>query len=88
MLLGINSDEDREELKKTIKKENITWRSWWDDGRRTDGPIQTQWQVKERPMIYLLDAKGIVRHKNVAEEELESAIDHLLKKLADKSSKR
>ncbi len=83
MLLGINSDEDREELKKTIEKENITWRSWWDDGR-INGPIQTHWQVRQRPMIYLLDAKGIVRHKNIAEEELKPALDHLMKELAGK----
>jgi len=85
-LLGVNSDEDRDELKKTIKKENLTWRSWWDAGS-TDGPIQTEWQVDQRPAIYLLDAQGIVRHKNVAEHELESAIDGLLKELAGESSK-
>jgi hypothetical protein len=87
VLLGVNSDEDREALKTTVAKENITWRSWWDDGS-TDGPIQAQWQVKQRPAIYLLDAQGIIRHKNVAEDELEGAIDGLLKELADKSSKR
>ena len=85
MLLGVNSDGDRDELKKTIERENLTWRSWWDNGS-TEGPIQTEWQVDQRPMIYLLDAKGIVRHKSVAEDELKEAIDHLLKELADKSS--
>lgn len=87
MLLGINSDEDRDELKKTIKKENLTWRSWWDAGS-IDGPIQTEWQVEQRPTIYLLDAKGIVRHKNVDEDELKEAIDGLLKELAGTSGKR
>ena len=86
VLLGVNSDKDREELKKTIKKENITWRSWWDDGS-TDGPIQTKWQVAQRPTIHLLDAEGVIRHKNVTEDELESTIDGLLKELADKSRK-
>ena len=86
MLLGVNSDEDRKELKKTIEKENLTWRSWWDQGS-IDGPIQTEWQVEQRPMVYLLDGEGIVRHKNVAEDELESAIDGLLKELAGESSK-
>ena len=86
MLLGVNSDEDREELKKTIKKENITWRSWWDDGS-TDGPIQTTWQVAQRPAIYILDAEGVIRHKNVAEDELENTIDGLLKELVNKSRK-
>ena len=74
MLLGVNSDEDRDELKKTIKKENLTWRSWWDAGS-TDGPIQTEWQVDQRPTIYLLDAQGNIRHKNVAEDELEQPQD-------------
>ncbi len=31
-LLGINSDSDRQELKKVLAKEKITWRSWWDGG--------------------------------------------------------
>jgi hypothetical protein len=87
VLLGVNSDEDRSELKKTIAKENLTWRSWWDDGS-IDGPIQTQWQVAQRPAVYLLDADGVIRHKDVSEDELETAIDGLLKELANKPSSR
>ena len=86
MLLGVNSDEVREDLKKTIEEEGITWRSWWDDGS-TEGPIQSKWQVTQRPTVYLLDAEGVIRHKNVAEDELEQAIDVLLKELANKSNK-
>ena len=77
VLLGINSDRDREQLKKTVRKERITWRSWWDDGR-IDGPIQTKWQVDQRPAVYVLDAKGVIRHKDVTGEELDAAIDGLL----------
>ena len=35
-ILGVNSDKDRDELKKVLEKERITWRSFW-DGR--GGPI-------------------------------------------------
>jgi hypothetical protein len=28
-LLGINSDTDKEKLKKAMEEEHITWRSWW-----------------------------------------------------------
>ena len=28
-LLGINSDSDKDDLKKVMEKEQITWRSWW-----------------------------------------------------------
>jgi len=27
-LLGVNSDEDRQQLKTVINKEKISWRSW------------------------------------------------------------
>jgi len=76
-LLGINSDKDLEALRETVVEERITWRSWWDDGR-TDGPIQTTWQVLQRPTIHLLDAKGIIRYKNIQPEGLDAVIDELL----------
>ena len=76
-LLGINSDDNLETLRKTIIEEEITWRSWWDEGR-TDGPIQTTWQVLQRPTIHLLDAKGVIRYKNIQPEGLDAAIDELI----------
>ena len=30
-IVGINSDP-KERLRKTIEKESMTWRSWWDGG--------------------------------------------------------
>ena len=59
VLLGINSDKDREELKNVLKSERITWRSWFDGGG-THGPIATQWNVQAWPTIYVLDANGEV----------------------------
>jgi hypothetical protein len=61
-ILGINSDTDRDELKKVIAKEEITWRSWWDGGS-TNGPIATTWNVYAWPTLYLIDAKGVIRYK-------------------------
>ena len=83
VLLGVNSDEDREALKKTLVEEQITWRSWWDEGR-IDGPIHTTWQVTERPTIHLLDREGIIRFKNVAPEDIDAAIDELLAEVVGK----
>lgn len=80
MLLGVNSDEDREALKKTLLDENITWRSWWDEGR-IDGPIHTKWQIAQRPSIHILDAKGVIRYKNIQPDEIDKAIDGLLAEL-------
>jgi len=63
VLLGVNSDKDRKELKKVLEKEQITWRSWWDGGG-TKGPIASQWQVQGWPTIYIIDANGIIRAKD------------------------
>ena len=76
-LLGINSDPDRQALKKTLVEEQISWRSWWDEGR-IDGPIHTQWQIRERPSIHILDKKGVIRFKNILPDEVDAAIEQLL----------
>jgi peroxiredoxin len=81
-LLGINSDPSKEALKKVMDKENMTWRSWWDGGN-TEGPIATKWNVVGWPTIYVLDAKGVIRYKNVREKELDKAVDTLLKEIED-----
>ena len=86
VLLGINSDSDREQLKTTLEEERITWRSWWDQGSVT-GPIQTQWNVTVRPTIYVLDGQGVVRFKDVKDQELNEAVDKLLAELAAKADK-
>jgi hypothetical protein len=79
-LLGINSDKDRDDLKKVMEKEQITWRSWWDGGS-TEGPIATQWNIQGWPTIYILDDKGIIRYKNVRGEAMDKAVDQLLKEM-------
>ena len=80
VLLGINSDSDREQLKETLVEEQITWRSWWDSGSVT-GPIQTTWQIPIRPTIYVLDARGVIRFKDVKDKALDDAVEKLLAEL-------
>jgi hypothetical protein len=79
-LLGINSDRDREALKKVMKKQGITWRSFWNGGG-TGGPISSAWNVRAWPTIYVLDHKGVIRYKNVRGERMDEAVDKLLAKM-------
>jgi hypothetical protein len=78
-LLGINSDVDKDELKKAMEKEQITWRSFWNGPDGTSGPISTKWNVRGWPTIYVVDAKGVIRFKNVRGEAMDKAVDQLLK---------
>ena len=81
VLLGVNSDKDREALKKTLVDERLTWRSWWDEGS-IEGPIHTKWQIQLRPAIHILDHNGVIRYKEIEPEEVDGAIDELLAQLA------
>ena len=84
-LIGVNSDRDREELKKVMEKEQITWRSFWNGGS-TDGPISNAWRVRGWPTIYVLDAQGVIRYRNVRDEAMDRTVDELLAEL--KSTKK
>jgi cytochrome oxidase Cu insertion factor (SCO1/SenC/PrrC family) len=77
-LLGVNLDSSRETLKKCEDKNKITWRSFF-DGR--DGPISKEYNIKSLPMIYVLDAKGVIRYKGVRGEAMGRAVDRLLKEV-------
>ena len=79
-LIGVNSDHDREALKEVLKREQITWRSFWNGGMA--GPIPSQYAVDGWPTLFLIDAKGVIRHKwgegAPSTRTLDQAIDKLI----------
>ena len=83
-LIGINSDSDREALKKVLEKEHITWRSWWNGGG-TNGGIAEKWNVHGWPTTYVLDTKGAIRYKNVRDHAMDKAVDALLEEISPKT---
>ena len=88
-LLGVNSDRDLEALKPTLKEEQITWRSFWCGPQGTGGPIPTDWGVRGWPTLYVIDHKGIIRHKwsgSPGDKVLDEAIDKLVAE-AEKAGK-
>ena len=67
-------------MKEVLKKEKITWRSWWDGGD-TNGPIANQFNVQGWPTLYILDHQGVIRHKYLGfpgEERFDGALDKLI----------
>ncbi len=82
VLLSVNTDEGKETLRKSIKSGEITWRCWCDGG--SGGPISTKWGVDAVPTVYLLDAEGVIRFKNVRDEQLDKAAETLLKEMEPK----
>jgi Thioredoxin-like len=81
-IVGINSDQDREQLKETLEKESITWPSFWNGPKGTSGGIAKTWNVHSWPTIYVLDHKGVIRFKNKRGAALDKAVDKLLEEMA------
>jgi hypothetical protein len=82
-LIGVNSDKDKEDIKKKNVEAQITWRSFWNGEKGTGGPISKTWEVQGWPTLYLIDHKGVIRRKflgNPGDADLDRLIDELVEK--------
>ena len=78
VLLGVNADETRGDLRDTVQEKDINWRIWWDG----DGKIQFAYGVEGWPTIYLLDGKGVVREMfdyAPPRDKLDEAVERLVR---------
>lgn len=88
-LVGVNSDSDAAEAKKSKIDRGLSYRSWWDGygQKNTRGPIATAWGVVGWPTIYVLDERGVVRFVNLRQEDLLKGVKQLMNELASKSAR-
>ncbi|MAQ77534.1 MAG: hypothetical protein CMM19_00120, partial [Rhodospirillaceae bacterium] len=85
-LLGVNSDTDRIYARKVELAQKITWRSFWNGGSRF-GDISTQWAVEKWPVLYVIDAQGVVQMRSAGghnKEEIYKLIEKLVSEAEDK----
>lgn len=81
VLLGVNSDRDRDECKDKNATQQISWRSFWNGLEGTGGPISAEWNVSGWPTLFIIDHKGVIRHRflgNPGDEKLDKFIDDLV----------
>jgi hypothetical protein len=65
-------------------KEKLTWRSFADAGELGKGPIAAKWNLAATPTLYVIDPKGVIRHKwvgNAGEKSIDAALDKLIKEV-------
>jgi Thioredoxin-like len=85
-IIGVNSDTDLKELKDTLDKEQITWRSFWNGEKGTGGPISDAWNVSGWPTLYVIDHKGVIRHKYLGNPG-DAVLDKVIEKLVTDAEK-
>jgi peroxiredoxin len=89
-LIGVNvSGYDAKKLKKVMDKEKLNWRSFADPGDLGQGAIAAKWNLASMPTLYVIDHKGVIRHKWVGspgEKAIDVALDKLIKEAEGKQA--
>src|SRR5207237_10774594 len=83
-LVSVSLDEEKKTVADFVAKEKMSWTHWW--AGRSAGWIE-DWNVQFIPTIYVLDGQGVIRHVGLRGEELEKAVNVLLKDLEEKKDK-
>jgi hypothetical protein len=79
VLLGINCDENTDLLQQGGFRQQLTWRNLWNGGSK--GPWTDLYGVDHWPTTIVLDAKGVIRYRDLRGPELEQAIASLLREM-------
>ena len=85
-VIGVNiSEPNTAALRKLVEKENLTWRSFSDPPTSAGlGAIAKKWNLAGTPTIYLIDHKGVIRHKWVGGARanlIDNAVEELIKEV-------
>lgn len=84
-LLGVNTNGyPAKQLKEVMDKEKLNWRSYVDarGGEGGQGAISGKWNLQGTPTLYLIDHKGVIRHRWIGspgDQAIDAAIDTLVK---------
>ena len=81
VLLGVNTDHEVSAGKKALAKAHLTMRSWADGS--PSGPICKTWRIGVFPTLYVIDAAGIIRAREVPDdlEAMEEAVAPVLREV-------
>lgn len=74
-LVSISADDEADRLRDFVRDERMAWTHICDG---PDGPIGQAFDISYYPTIFVLDAKGVIRYKDVRDQELERAVEKLL----------
>lgn len=75
-IVGVYGDNDVERAHAELEQKGVTWPSFHD---KRDGPIAREWNVQGWPNVWLIDRKGIIRHRGLRDSDLSQAVDALLR---------
>lgn len=74
-ILSVSCDRDQETLETFLTETDMPWDHWW---VAPDSEFKKALNIASFPSIFVLDAKGVIRHKNIKDAQLEEAVEALM----------
>ena len=74
-LVSVSCDEEKKALTDFLARESMPWTHWWNG---QTGGIMSAWGITSYPTTYVLDAAGVIRYKDLRDNELEKAVTDLI----------
>ncbi|MEM7516192.1 MAG: thioredoxin-like domain-containing protein, partial [Planctomycetota bacterium] len=81
-LVGLNTGDDEAAFHQGVEDFGVTWDCAYQGVRKA--PIADLYQVQGYPTIYVLDAEGRIRFKDLRGKSLDDAVEKLLEEQAEK----
>jgi len=79
-LVSVSVDAEKATLTEFLEKEPMPWIHWWQDGEKN--PAAKKYRIRAFPTMYLIDHKGVIRHKWIGSpgnDAMDKAIAELVK---------
>ena len=80
-ILGVNTDESKEEYRKKIAEHVITWSNIF--AGSTEEGVPRNWGIMGYPTTFLIDHHGYIRHRDVRGEDVADTVQRLLMEIED-----
>lgn len=75
-IVAVSGDDDADTVKQHLAKHPLPWTHWFNG---PEGGVLDAWNVQAFPTVYVIDAAGVIRHRNIHGDELNKAIESLVK---------
>jgi hypothetical protein len=83
-LIGINEGDDADAFRAGMREHGLTWLIGWQghaSGPGSGSAITRLYKVQYFPTVYVIDAEGVIRHKDLRGPALDRAVEALLAEL-------
>ena len=73
--LGVSADNSKGDLASFLQNDPLPWPNIFDG---SSGPLGNAWEIRGYPSIFVIDAKGVIRYRDVRGPQLDKAVEKLV----------